>query len=101
MQTETIRIKGSRSEGKGYIAEIAGVDSRYGFSRDFLKAIEYDGDEATFVVEPGKVYEVRASGTDKQYWVYDGSGSESLEVPEVLEHFDGKPLSDLLVLITV
>lgn len=101
MQVERIRIRGSRSEGKGYVAEITGIDGRYGFERDFLRAVEHDGDEAEFAVEPGKVYEVRASGTDKQYWVYDGSGSESLEASEVREHLEGKPLAELLVLIAV
>lgn len=44
---------------KGWVAEITGEDARYGLSREFVRADRHDGDEAVYVIEPNKVYEVQ------------------------------------------
>jgi hypothetical protein len=77
MQTIRIRTRGARSEGKGYVAEITGVTSRRGLRREFLRAVEYDGDEAVFALEPGKVYEVKdLSASGRTYRNFDEEGHD-------------------------
>jgi hypothetical protein len=69
-ETRRIRIRGTRSEGKGYVAEITGLSGRYGLERRFLAPVERDGDYAVFALEVGKVYEVKDLGASGRLYAY-------------------------------
>jgi len=66
----TIKVKGSRSDGKGYVAEVSGTSARYGFEREFLSPVRVDGGEATYELSDDKIYEIKDLSRAREHRVY-------------------------------